>query len=684
MVLISRDIKYMGNEKKQDGGVSLLGFLPSSFKGILTRKSGNRDLSGGLEKYAVDIGLWEWDLRTGECFFSAGYRKLLGYTEEEFPDRIESWRQAVHPHDSEIAHEVFSGRIGLQEPYSAEYRLKTKANGYKWVHAQAHTARDNQGVLALVTGSITDITARKKTEEALREQIGYIDYILRRNPALIVSFTPAGEIMNANFKACEMSGYGERELLGQNWYSVFCTRHDYKAVQQEMQGASVEFNARDIAMKTKDGRKKIISWTTLNRYDENVEVYEIAGFGIDMTDHYNFRKDLVAAKEEAETANHAKSDFLASMSHEIRTPMNGIIGTASLMAETKLDDKQKKYLSIIRGSGRTLLEILNEILDYSKIEAGKFEINDDIFLLQNSIEEQISLLQPLVQEKGLKFDLHYNEVLPKYILSDETRVRQILTNLIGNAIKFTEKGSISVEISAKPHTPYRIRFAVTDTGIGIPPDKLDSVFGAFAQIATTGKKVSKTPGTGLGLAISKHLAEMMGGGIGVHSTEGKGSTFWFEIRARAPSDEQVRTFEASLAPEQAPDRVHFDMAVLLVEDVVTNQFVMTDMLEGMGCSVDLANNGEEAVRMVQEKTYDLVFMDCQMPVMDGFEATRKIRELGMAKLPIVALTANAMTSDKEKCLQTGMNDFVSKPVSKEDITGALSRWKTRINERRNA
>ena len=381
-------------------------------------------------------------------------------------------------------------------------------------------------------------------------------------------------------------------------------------------------------------------------------------------------RNLREAIQQAEKALETKSQFLANMSHEIRTPMNGIMGTIDLLKETPLNDLQLKYANIIRSSGQTLLEILNEILDFSKIEAGKFEINPTAIHLSNTTEELMSLLQPLAQEKNLDLKLHYDDKLPRYITADELRLRQILTNFISNAIKFTETGHVLVDVE-RLSAENKVKFTVTDTGIGISPEQQNYIFGTFTQIQNDSG--SKPQGTGLGLAISKNLADMMDGEIGVVSEEQDGASFWLTLPLEEPTQNAIRALEAKNFSVNKNQNVKFGAKILVAEDVVTNQFVITNMLKNMGCVTDIANNGKEALDMTWEKNYDLVLMDCQMPVMDGYEATKRIKASNK-DLPIVALTANAVTGDREKCLKAGMDDFVSKPINKNNIIDILEKW----------
>ncbi len=509
-------------------------------------------------------------------------------------------------------------------------------------------------------------------KELMKEK-QYSDYLVTKNPALIIGISPLGVIRNVNDRVEKLTGYSREEMIGEDIAGLLFPDEHIGRIKGLLQYIDGEKGVSEhhTALTTKDGQKRTINWTTVNRFDDDGELEEIVGFGVDVTMRLEYEEQIVVAKEEAEKANRSKSDFLAGMSHEIRTPMNGVIGTASLLNETELTPKQKKYVDIIKNSGQTLLEIINEILDYSKIEADKLEIHKDIFALKTSIEGQSALLQPLAQEKSLKYVLEIDDNLPEFLIGDETRIKQILTNFISNAIKFTERGEVIVK--AEREDDDLMKFSVTDSGIGISDDQQEKVFGAFEQIIE-GRKTAKTAGTGLGLAISKKLVEMMGGEIGMQSVPGAGSTFWFTMKIEEPDAKDVEEMQANAEKEKQADQgLDFGFKILVVEDVITNQFVITDMLENMGCEVMMANNGEEAVEMIQKDSYDMVFMDCNMPVMDGFEATQKIRnDLEMTEILIVALTANALDGDKEKCLEAGMNDFVSKPIDKKDIVRVLN------------
>ena len=381
------------------------------------------------------------------------------------------------------------------------------------------------------------------------------------------------------------------------------------------------------------------------------------------------------ATREAQVAARSKSDFLAMMSHELRTPLNGIIGMSGILLSKNLEASERDCVETIRSSGEAMLSIIEEILDFSKIEAGRLEIECNEFEVARAIEEAIQIVNASAARKSLELLVRAAPGIPQRVRGDAARLRQVLLNLLSNAIKFTERGQIElkVELVGFRNGAYELRFTVSDEGIGMTPQQLGKLFQPFSQAdAATARKFG---GTGLGLAISKRLAELMGGAIGVKSRLGEGSSFWFTIKV-LPSEQAAPPLPAPSAKPVAEGTGPNDFRILLVDDNSINKKVGLLMLKSLGYRADTATNGLEALGALESQRYDLVLMDCLMPEMDGFEATRRIRSQGGygAQVPIVAMTASAFPEDRQACLAAGMTDYLSKPVREAELRAKLDFW----------
>jgi signal transduction histidine kinase len=391
------------------------------------------------------------------------------------------------------------------------------------------------------------------------------------------------------------------------------------------------------------------------------------------------REELIKAKRAAEAAAEAKAVFLANMSHELRTPMNGIIGMVDILKRTKLTDAQHEYLNIIESSGGNLLTIINDILDLSKIEAGHMELESIPFSLYNEIRRVINIMQIIADKKKLPIDLRINKEVPTYVKGDPVRLKQIVINLVNNAIKFTEKGSITVSVEKKSLEDGKVQllFKVMDTGIGISPEGQKKLFQSFSQVDKSTTR--KYGGTGLGLMISKNLTQMMDGEIGVESVGGVGSTFWFTVFLELSDEESYnKQHQDDDASHEDKMRMQLKLNILLAEDNKINQKVAMLNLNNMGYQVDIANNGKEAVEKFENGDYDIIFMDVQMPEMDGVEACKKIREMennsgSTKKILIIAMTANTSEDERKKYWEAGMNDYISKPFKRKKLIEILNK-----------
>lgn len=437
-----------------------------------------------------------------------------------------------------------------------------------------------------------------------------------------------------------------------------------------------------IPMTSKSGKTGQFYLTKFPVYGADGTVSGIGGINTDLTELHQREQELREAKakaekaaEEADAANRSKSTFLATMSHEIRTPMNGVLGTADLLARTTLSDEQREFVDIMKESGKSLLDLLNDILDLSKIEAGGVELEEQNFYLEELLGATNNLWAPPAQEKGLEFRVHNRISNCETVLSDRKRLRQIINNLVGNAIKFTSEGQVEITASDTllDDETVQLRFDIRDTGIGVSEEQKTKIFEPFTQADSSTTR--NFGGTGLGLTICKNLAELLGGEIGIDSTPGRGSTFWFTITAKRVVDQKSEESGPQPVPSQVDAENDRKLHILIAEDNKLNQKIISWILAPLNCQFDIVEDGLEAVSAMARSGYDIVLMDVQMPGMDGVTATQKIRSIEGPNrdIPIIALTANAMQGDRDLYLKQGLTDYVSKPIDQRILLEAITR-----------
>ncbi len=625
--------------------------------------------------------------------FNVGAERMLGYSAAEVMNKITpadiSDPQEVIARAKALSAElgtpitpgfealVFKASRGIEDIYELTYVRK---DGSRFPAVVSVTAlRDAQGVIIgyLLIG--TDNTARKRVEaeqkkldQRLRDQQFYTRSLIESNIDALMTTDPSGYITDVNREMEELTGCTRDELIGSPFKSHFTDPERAEAginlVLREKKVTDYELTA--IA---RDGKRTDVSYNATTFYDRGRTLQGVFAAARDVTERKRVELELKQAKAAAESSSRAKSEFLASMSHEIRTPMNAIMGIADLLAKTKLTPEQDKYVEVFRRSGDNLLDLINDILDLSKVESAQLELERTGFLITDLLEKVVEMVAARAQEKGLTLLWEVARDVAPALVGDPTRLRQVLLNLLGNAIKFTPAGEVSLRVTLEgdPSMPTALRFTVTDSGIGIPQDKLVQVFERFTQGDSSTTR--RFGGSGLGLTICKRLVELMGGRIWVESVVGEGSAFSFV----APFEIWSGAMSGVLMPDPAVVEPPLTpLRILLVEDNADNRMIAVAYLEDTPYRLDIAENGAIACDMFKAGHYDLVLMDRQMPIMDGLTATRAIRAWetvnGRAPTPIIALTASALKGDRETCLAAGCTGFLTKPIRQEVLLRAIA------------
>jgi PAS domain S-box-containing protein len=583
----------------------------------------------------------------------------------------------VHSRD-EVGEMAESFNIMQAEVLRAALGLEGAREGLQ--HAREELVEINASLEQRVEERTAEVSAYRELEERKRSEEER-ERIFSLSVDLMCVARTDGFFKRTNPSFEKILGFTEDELLAKSFLDIVHADDRatvIEAINQLKQGVSaMDFEIRCCCQ---DGTFKFFSWAAVPVVENGV-FYAV---GRDMTERKQIAEDLEEARDAAIESARLKSEFLANMSHELRTPMNGVIGMTGVLLDTELSVDQRDFAETIRDSGEALMTIINDILDFSKIEAGKLRYEKIDFDLFPAVEGVVELLAERAEFKGIALASFIESDVPVALRGDPGRLRQVLTNLIGNAVKFTEVGEVVVRVTKKCETDTHatLRFAVTDTGIGISKESQRRLFQAFVQ--ADGSTTRKYGGTGLGLAISKQLVELMDGEIGVESKTGKGSTFWFTARFEKQTTRQVETALANTIETQTmpftkslPANQRQHLHILLAEDNAVNQKVAHSQLHKLGYTADAVSNGLEVLDAFATLPYPIVLMDCQMPLMDGYEATAEIRrrEAGShQRTVIIAMTAHALAGEREKCLAAGMDDYLSKPVKAHELSEVLERW----------
>jgi PAS domain S-box-containing protein len=584
-------------------------------------------------------------------------------------------RSYIYHDDIAIPEKVIESLVSRSERVvMVEHRMRAR-NRIAWVQWENIAVFDESGWVIEIQSVGQDITERRRIYEALQESEKRLHFLFEEIPHIAVhGYNVAREAIFWNRASEKLYKFSKQEALGKKLEDLVLPldrREEMiqafdRWVQTGESIASGEMMKRDSS-----GQLVAVYSSRLATRNQRGE-WEMYVIDVDLSELKRASEELVKAKEYAERASRAKSEFLANMSHEIRTPMNGVMGMTHLLLETELTAEQRDSIQTIMESTHELMHIIDELLDISRIEAGEVRLHPEPFCLRETVEKVVLLFADRAGRKGVNISIAIHDSVPKQLCGDSGRVRQILINLVGNALKFTHDGHIQIRMQAgRTDDGWNLLADVKDTGIGMTPELQERIFEKFTQGDTSSKR--EYGGTGLGLAITRQLIHLMGGEISVASEVNEGTTFQFNLKlGYVEPSEPVKI----LQPPVPAEITHIKADILLVEDNLVNQKVATAMIKKLGCQVTVVPNGARALEQIALRKFNLIFMDCQMPVMDGFEATRAIRQMvgDIRDIPIVAMTAHALKEDRQKCLDAGMDDYLSKPVHLDSLISVLKKY----------
>ena len=682
-----RDVETNGAVIPFGEGRAVLGIA----RDITERNQAQEALHESEERFRImadgcPMPIWVTDAKGDVHFVNRTYREFFGVRYEEVEGG--KWHPLVYPDDAASYVGGFVGAVEARTPFEAELRARRADGAWRWMASYAEPRLSANGTYLGHVGISLDITDRKEMEEALRrseekfrqiaENIQEVFWMMDAAGTKIIYVSPAYESIWG--RSC-----AELYRDPMAWTRAIEPEDCDQALSnfaKQLQGESIESVYR---IRTPGGELKWVRDRAFPVRGDDGQIKLIVGIAVNITKQKQADAAMHQAMEAAEAANRAKSEFLANMSHEIRTPMNGVMGMAGLLLETDLTPEQREYAEIVCSSAGCLLNVINDILDFSKVEARKLELETADFDLRRTLEDAAQLLALDASRKGLKLELAIDPDVPVLLRGDSGRLRQILVNLAGNAVKFTASGGVNIQVclDGEDERAATVRISVQDTGMGIPAHRQVDIFSAFTQV--DGSTTRKFGGTGLGLAIARQLVELMGGRIGVSSEEGSGATFWFtavfEKQPQTASDEKPvdrNRNGINGAIDLNPDRRERPWRILVAEDDLTNQKVALAILRKLGYRADAVANGKDALTCLRAIPFDLLLLDCQMPELDGYEVAARIRDpksgVTNPEIPIMAMTASAMKGERAKCLAAGMNDYIAKPVQPESLANALEKW----------